>query len=388
MIDRDEVRSKLQIILNKAHTLAPKKVIKETPDGLAFADPIGGDSQKNPYTKRAHLYWDSFYIICYDDEGYKMPFTKFCSTFGVDLSPDQRMAIYDHIDTNISYNDCENEFLDSKFEDLVSLESLMEVLNSGECESQVVNLKPIEAGSSVDFYLRKRNIFNFNNIYQAEFYKNSDWKEPVLVILNRKGDKLLGMQVRNLKEGYKRMFKIYNYEHLLEWVDPKLKDEIDMNKVVIYNKLSYFYNILNVNFDSTITIFEGYLDSIFYPNSIGVTGVGTDMRFLENNNLYIQYMYDNDEAGWVKSEDKIRKGFSVFLWNKLFADIVEKKKTKDPYYLMNKIKKVKDLNELSMLVKNPYKSLSLKDFFSKDEFDSQYIPRIKKKYDFNRERKY
>ena len=130
MIDRDLIRSKIQEILNKSHKLAPKKVIKETPEGLAFADPIGGDSMKNPYTKRAHLYWDSFYVICYDDDGYKMPFTKFCSTFGVDLASDQRLAIYDHIDNNITYNDCEDEFLDSTFSDLISVEELEKVLNS------------------------------------------------------------------------------------------------------------------------------------------------------------------------------------------------------------------------------------------------------------------
>ncbi|CAG7580743.1 MAG: DNA primase subunit [uncultured marine phage] len=384
MINRDEIRSKIQIILNKAHKLAPKKVIKETPDGLAFADPIGGDSMKNPYMKRAHLYWDSFYVICYDDEGYKMPFTKFCSTFGVDIGADQRLAIYDHIDNNISYNDCENEFLDSTFEDLVSLEELQKVLNSGNCESQIVNFQPVQKGSGVEFYLRKRKIFNYKNIYQAEFYKGADWKEPVIVILNRKDDKILGLQVRNLKEGYKRMFKIYNFEHIIEWTDPKKLEDMDMNQLVMYNKLSYFYNILNVDFNSNITIFEGYLDSIFYPNSIGVAGVNTDMRFLENNNLDIQYFYDNDEAGWKKSTQKVKDGYSVFLWNKMFEEIVDRKNAKDPYYLMNKIKKVKDLNKLAMMVQNPYKEMKLSEHFSKDQYDARYIPVVKNKFSFKK----
>jgi len=383
-IDKDLIRSKVQLILDKAHTLAPKRVIKETPDGLAFADPIGGDSKTNPYAKRAHLYWDSFYIICYDDDGYKMPFTELCSKFGVDIGSEQRLAIYDHIDNNITYNDCENEFLDSTFDELINLDKLIETLSSGDCDSQIVNLQPVQAGSKVEFYLKKRNIFNFNNIYQAEFYKSSDWKEPVLVIMNRKGDKILGLQIRNLQEGYKRMFKIYNYEHLLEWVDPILLKEIDVNKLVMYNKLSYFYNILNVDFNSTITIFEGYLDSIFYPNSIGLSGVSTDVKFLENNSLDIQYFYDNDKAGWKKSENKINNGFSVFLWKKLFESIVDNKNSKDPYHLMNKINKVKDLNSLAMLVNKPYTTLKLKDFFSKDTFDKKYIPIFKYKYDFKK----
>jgi len=380
MVDRILIRSKIQEILNKAHKLAPKKVIKETPEGLAFADPIGGDSMKNPYMKRAHLYWDSFYVISYDDDGFKMPFTKFCNEFGVNLESDQRLAIYEHIDNNMTYDDCEGEFLDSTFDDLVSLEELTTVLNSNNCESQVVNLKPVEKGGSVEFYLKKRNIFNYNNIYQAEFYKNSDWKEPVLVIMNRRADKILGMQVRNLKEGYKRMFKIYNFEHLLEWVDSDKLITLDMNKLVMYNKLSYFYNILNVDFNQTVTIFEGYLDSIFYPNSIGLAGVSTDMKILENNNLDIQYFYDNDEAGWKKSSQKIRSGYNVFLWNKLFEKIVTMRNVQDPYHLMNKIKKVKDLNKLACMVKNPYKEMKLHENFSVDSFDSRYLRLVKKKY--------
>ncbi|NBV29879.1 hypothetical protein EBS02_12860, partial [bacterium] len=73
------------------------------------------------------------------------------------------------------------------------------------------------------------------------------------------------------------------------------------------NKLSYYFNILNVDFSETITVFEGYLDSLFYPNSIGVVGVNTDMRFIESNNLDIQYFFDNDQAGFTKSEQKIKE---------------------------------------------------------------------------------
>ena len=52
-----------------------------------------------------------------------------------------------------------------------------------------------------------------------------------------------------------------------------------------------------------ITVFEGYIDSLFFPNSIGLVGVNTDYRFLESNNLDLQYFFDNDEAGYKKSEE-------------------------------------------------------------------------------------
>ena len=208
--------------------------------------------------------------------------------------------------------------------------------------------------------------------------RNSDWKEKIIIYVNRKGGKVLGIQVRNLKEGKWRMFKVYNFEHLNNWVYPDR--ELSDNHLVLYNKLSYFFNILNINFDSKITVFEGYLDSLFCPNSIGIVGVNTDLRFLENNNLDVQYFFDNDKAGFTKSEEKLKAGYPVFLWKKLFEDIVEKKRTKDPYSLLHRISKVKDMNKLAEVVKNPWKELELWTYFSKDHFDLKYIPKFKKKW--------
>jgi hypothetical protein len=137
---------------------------------------------------------------------------------------------------------------------------------------------------------------------------------------------------------------------------------------------------LNVDFNEKITIFEGYLDSLFYPNSIGVVGVNTDMKFLENNHLSLQYFYDNDSAGFSKSEQKIRQGYPVFLWKKLFENIVDKKQSQDPYSLMYRISKVKDLNKLSELSPNPFSKFELNKFFSKDLFDLKWIPKKEKRF--------
>jgi hypothetical protein len=200
-------------------------------------------------------------------------------------------------------------------------------------------------------------------------------------MLNRRDDKVLGLQVRNLKEGKRRMFKIYNYENILEWVNigKDVEDELDINQLVIYNKLSYYFNILNVDLMDKVTVFEGYLDSLFFPNSIGLVGVNTDYRFLENNDLDIQYFFDNDEAGYRKSEEKLKEGYPIFLWKKLFEDIVNKKNSPDPYALLHRVSKVKDINKLATLAEDPYKKLNLQDFFSHDVLDIKWIPKFKRK---------
>jgi nucleosome binding factor SPN SPT16 subunit len=110
-----------------------------------------------------------------------------------------------------------------------------------------------------------------------------------------------------------------------------------------------------------------------------LVGVNTDYKLIENNGLDIQYFFDNDDAGFSKSEEKIKVEYPVFLWRKLFEDIVEKKNVADPAALLHRISKVKDINKLATLVQNPYKSLNLPDFFSKDVLDLKWIPK-KKKY--------
>jgi hypothetical protein len=81
-----------------------------------------------------------------------------------------------------------------------------------------------------------------------------------------------------------------------------------------------------------------------------------------------------------KSEEKIKNGYKVFLWNKLFEDIVNRKYKEDPYKLLYRISKVKDLNQLSMVIDNPFSTLCLENYYNKDIMDLRYIPKKRKLY--------
>ena len=330
--------------------------------------------------KRANIYLNKFFFICFRC-GHKTNFDKLCKDFNEQLDPDKKLEMIEHLNSVMTYSDYEANMSDAKFENLIELSELERVFSAN--LTQISDFKPIVTNGGIYKYLIGRGIPEelHKNIYQAKFWKNEDESEWIIVMLNRRDTKVLGMQVRNLKEGKKRMFKIYNYENLLEWINIGKEDpiEIDMNEMVIYNKLSYYFNILNVDLGTTITVFEGYLDSLFYPNSIGLVGVNTDYKLIENNGLDIQYFFDNDDAGFNKSEEKIKHEYPVFLWKKLFEDIVEKKKVADPAALLHRISKVKDINKLATLVQNPYKVLKLEEFFSKDVLDLRWIPK-KKKY--------
>lgn len=379
-MDKIYIKSLLQKIIDKEFSNSTKRRINDYSDRLNCACPFCGDSHRNNHAKRGNLYFNRLVFICFNCDK-KTTFDRMCKEFNEQIDPDKKLEMIEHLDSIITYTDYQNEFIDARFENLIDLTDLEDSINKN--LTPFSDFKPIQVNGGIYKYLIGRGIGPelHKNIYQAKYWKNEDESEWVIVMLNRKDNKILGMQIRNLKEGKRRTFKIYNYENILDWVnmakeEPKV---IDINELVVYNKLSYYFNILNVNFDYMITVFEGYLDSLFYPNSIGLVGVNTDFRFLENGGFDLQYFFDNDEAGFKKSEEKLKEGYPVFLWRKLFDDIVERKRVEDPYTLLHRISKVKDINKLCQLTPGAYKKLNLPNFFSEDVMDIKWIPKFKRR---------
>jgi hypothetical protein len=192
-------------------------------------------------------------------------------------------------------------------------------------EFKILNIKPIQKNSVVHQYLLlNRNITQYDNLYQAEFKHSDKWIEPVVLILNKHKNLILGMQIRNLKEDKnKRFYKIYDFGMIYNDMFPN--EQLDEFELLNYNKLSHFFNILNVDFSKPVTIFEGYFDSYFFPNSIGVIGTNTDLTFLlKDDSLDIRFFYDNDKAGYNEAIKQLNNGYKVFLWRLLFKNILKK----------------------------------------------------------------
>ena len=338
---------------------------------IQFACPICGDSRKKTREKRGHIYLNSLKFRCYNEACHleTRTFTALCKRFNVQLDPGKKLDIINYVNENIQYRPTEDDYMAASMENMLSIEDLKKVFNSG--QSELTDFKPVQKNSKAYWHLKNRKINpNDETFWEATRWITPNWSEYVIVFLNRRGDKVLGMQTRNLKkEKEKRYFKIYNYEMLYNIIHPD--DPIDEAEAIIYNKLSYFFNILNVDFENTITVFEGYTDSKFYPNSIGLVGVETDLDFLMKSGADLQFFYDYDTAGMWSSQKMMESGHKVFLWEKLFEHLIKDKK--DPYTLYNKLINIKDLNRLAEIVNDPYRTLNLHKFFSVDVFDKSYI---------------
>lgn len=370
-LDKDFVINKVQHIVNKKHSIPAKRQIKIAHDRVNFACPICGDSEKIASRKRGNVYLKNMMYKCFNC-GYYTSFIKLCDTFNESIDVEKRLEIYQYIDENTHFNKDDDEFVIKSLDKLINIDDLISGFNNP-AKNKLTDIRPIQKGSMIYEYLtKKRKIFNNSNLYEGLYHFTEKWVEPVVVILNRHNDLVLGLQVRNLKEQKnKRFYKIYDFETIYNTLNPETPlDEFEAHS---YNKLSHFFNVLNINFERPVTLFEGYFDSIFFPNSIGSIGINTDFSFLLNDDsLNIRFFYDNDKDGYRKSKQRLEEGYPVFLWKKLFKDILKNKNNK--YKAQIRLNKIKDLNKLAIEMKrSPYKYLNLENYFSNDKLDLIYL---------------
>lgn len=322
-VNRGYIKDILQRIVNNAHTHPAKKEVREKADqGFQIACPYCKDSQKNPRKYRGNINGILFYK-CFNDGCFRQThFTQMCRDFNVELDIDTKQSIYNYLDNYTDKVDTlQNELAENGLNNLIDLKDLEDCINNNTCDTQLSEFKPIQKGSAQYFYLMENRGLTdeslWKNIYQANFHITGDWVEKSIIFLNKRGNKVIGAQMRNMKDGFKRKFKIYNFTDLYNWVG---KEELSEGQLMMYDKLSYYYGILELDFNKNITIFEGYGDALLFPNSIGLVGLDTNLNFIENNGLDIRYFYDNDKAAYPKTEEKIKEGFPCFLWNKMLYD--------------------------------------------------------------------
>lgn len=373
-----DIRPSLQSMLDQTfpNIAEKRKIIKRTSE-YAFACPICGDSHNKMSAKRGTLYFNTLKYRCYNC-GHKTTYLTLLKNFDIDIDPFKKLEITDYVrEKTDRIHFSEEDFLTNNLDKLIDLSDLSNYLNTHD-DSKITNFRPVVKGSKVYNYLVSRKIFDHSDIYEGDYWHTNNWNEPVLISLNKSNsNKVLGLQTRNLEDDRKkRRYKIFSFSELYMMVHNKEIDEIEQ---IGYNRLSYLYNILNIDWDKKITIFEGYLDAKLFPNSVGCVGTNTDINFILNQeDSDLQFFYDYDKTGILKSIEKINNGYSVFLWERLF-DFWSSKIVTDPNKAGRELrKKIVDLGNIVRYVPQDYiKKLSINKWFSKDRFDLMYIKSVK-----------
>lgn len=368
VISIDEIQKTLESICHQVHKDKERQQVKRHSDRICMACVLCGDSKDNSSKKRGNLYLKNFRYVCYNCDT-KITYIELLETFGYQISAQEKLKIVetlDHYQQSLKWDD--DEFITNSLDKLLDIEELM-CFNT-DPTSRITQFSPVKKDSKVYQYLVNRGIFDHTNIYQAEYRHTDKWKEPVLVNLNAGGTKVVGIQLRNLKaDQTKRFFKIITFSELYHMVKGV---ELDPIEAYGYDKLSQLYNVLTVDWTSPITVFEGYLDTKFFPNAIGCVGTNTDTNLLMQDGVNLRFFYDADATGQRKAEKHLKINHPVFLWEKLFE--AWSKTSVNPYNAYRKLKaNVKDLNDIAKIIKNPYKILNLEKYFSIDRMDLLWI---------------
>lgn len=348
-----------------------KRRIKERAEYYSFACPVCGDSEKHIQKKRGTLYKNTLLYRCWNCD-HRSNLLKLSKTYNIDIELGEKLQMIEYVNNAITKKSFKSDdFLSGNLDKLIKLEDLIYFTNNSP-KTFITEFKPVQKGSIIYNYLCSRKIFDHSNIYEANYWYNNNWFEPVIVNMNMRDDKILGIQVRNLeKEKHRRLYKIYKFSELYHLVYPDA--ELDEIEEIGYNKLSYLYGIMDIDLDKPVTVFEGYLDTKFFPNSVGMVGKNTDPTLLLNQDLDIRFFFDYDNAGITKSLEYIKYDLKVFLWEKMFEYWASN--LKEYNTVLRKLKKsgITDLNDIAKKIKNPYVKLDLEKWFSIDKFDRIHI---------------
>lgn len=282
-----------------------KSRVKVMRDRINFACPYCGDSHSNQMKKRGNIFTNSLSFHCYNC-GTHRTLNSFLKDFN------KLRGGWEKI------NQLAAESL-TTFQQTRSVDSerILGALFDDEVESRLFDrelikkkLGLVEAeGTKIQTYLEKR---------MQRHMKRFLWdpKASKLYILNLKGeDKAIGWQVRNFGKYADNGSKYLTYK----WSKAceLLGIEPGVPNVDMLDKLSYTFNLFNVDFSRPVTVFEGPLDSFLLPNSIALASLHTRVPFETES---FRYLFDYDKPGQQKALEFLKEGQTVFLWKNFLKD--------------------------------------------------------------------
>ena len=365
----ENIKDKLQSILNRSFKEPYRRKMDIYHDRINCCCPLCGDSRTDIRKKRGNIYLDTLHYHCYNC-GEHMGINSFLHHFGEKLSSEDQIVVH-----KIQQNSKKFEKRVSATQGSMSMNLLDKLAVPKMILFKQLGIVSPYKNETASKYLKSRMI----DIRDWKYFAY-DPKEEDLYILNiTPSDRVIGYQTRCLnpkshKDRYlsRRLTRIYAdvfkrdingiTERLLlkEPLGQKYIDEEDGIENIVFHldRLSGIFNIMNVNMNKTVTIFEGPIDSLSIENSIALQGASKQLDGFFDEIENIRYMYDNDKTGKENSLKKLKSHKPVFLWEQYFQILGQKAD-------------VKDANDLQKM--NLFKRDIVEKCFSDDEMDVIYI---------------
>lgn len=340
-----------------------KQEVYESGDKINFACPYCGDSKSDSRKKRGNLYPDRGFYKCYNDGcGVKSDIPKFISKFALKYSlgvPEVKAEVQWSPQTSKKKRGSLIELLINKnaSDHLLKIEEVVRRFSLTPCSE-------IDPDTELGIFIKNRDL-NTLPAFQRCSYFDSREDKIYLFNLDQRTGKILGFAIRRIGEDiFGPKYLIKNYSELKK---NGLVRNVDDDIITDIDSINNYFNVLNVDFSKPILVTEGQIDAMFLNNSIATTGISKSKLLLENllskSNTLI--LFDSDLAGKTQSIELIKKGYRVFLWNKVMADL--RKKYNEDY---RNVRLIKDVNDLYSFMLKHDTSLTF-DLFN--EFVLQYF---------------
>lgn len=338
----NEIIAGIEEVLKNTFTDKHKQKVLKYSDRLNFACPYCGDSD-NVMKKRGNVYIEDLNYHCFNC-GKHTDYYRFLRNFDVNVDTNTIDLISSVISKKkrVKHNDTF---------DLVLFDEMNELALERDEVRRSFRLVEIPQGGFIHDYLKSRCLLRYADRFMYNSYRN----ELYVLNLTDKG-KIAGFQIRSFDANMVK-YRTYTiskiYEKSGRAIDERYTPHIDL-----LNQISITFNLMRVALLDTLYVFEGGIDSFFLPNSVGLCGVGRKVDLIEEL-PNTRYFFDNDEAGYKQTYEKLTSRKNVFLWGKFLDE-------------NGFDKKIKDLNELIVyLVKNRihFDFRTIDKWFSDDPLD-------------------
>ena len=342
---------KLQNILTHEFPGNPgKQRIKRMHQRWQFACPFCGDSAVSDFKRRGQFLfkegpWMNTFK-CFNCGKY-MSILDFFKKFNSDLS-------YEATDYLVSQKGSQHEFSVAKTGD----EFKNAVFGTTEIDQYGLTIDEMctkfglqkisrDAPNRGFYYLCKRSQFSWNN------FLYDPGSDSILALNLVNGDRVISFQMRPLEDKNIKNGRKYTTVSLQMIHENLLKDGKSVPQRLV--ELSMIFNIYNVNTKRPILVTEGPLDSLLLPNCIATMGAAKKVTL----GLPLHYVYDSDKTGNADAIEKLKRGNSVFLWQRL----------KDEYGLPER--KKWDINDFVTWCYENHRSVprTWSQYFSSDPMD-------------------
>lgn len=278
-----------------------------------FSCPICGDSKTKKNKARGYIYENSAnYIFHCHNCGVSLSFFNFLKTIEPSL---YKEMIFERIRDNKSIEELEFEEFNKKFKKPKFMYA--DVLKGLKKVSQLSHDHPIKK------LVEERKI---PNPYHAKLFACPKFMHHINTIIKDKfsSDALKYDEMRLLIP-----FISHNNDvHAIQGRALKSNSSTKYITIIFDEELPKIYGLDTVNFNQTVYVFEGPIDSMFIKNSIATAGgdLISSLKGYDKSNIVI--VYDNEPRS-KETIDKIDKaifnGYSVCIWpdNIIHKDINE-----------------------------------------------------------------